>query len=211
MGDPNGFSNNLPPLVTNTMCEPTGNNPSQAALSGLDLLEIACQLRWQNQELLKILLRLEKALVDSQQQLQEQIRCLDAAEMACRQAQLNAAQLASQLEASKQEARQQQWQVETLTEQLIASQEHISQLEEHCLLLQQDCQSHAERRETAERQLLELRAVLQFVQSGAAQKSTEEFSETPLENPLLYFKSLPAIPVDPQNWSMPILPPLMAT
>lgn len=206
MSNPNGFSDNLPLLATNLACEPT------AALPGLDLLGIACQLRSQNQELLKIFLRLEKALVDSQQQLQEQIRRLEIAEMARRQAQLSASQLASKLEASHKEAQQQQWQVETLTEQLAASQEHIAQLEEHCLLLQQDCQNYAERQEIVERQVLELRAVLQFVQSGTAQQPAVELSVTP-QNIItpVYLEALPPLPVDPQNWSLPILPHLTAS
>lgn len=208
MGDPNSFSDNLPFLSTNTSFEPTANNFSPTAIPGLDLLGIACYLRSQNQELLRILLRLEKTLVESQQQLQEQIQHVDAAKMAHRQIQVNAAQLASQLETSKQEARQQQWQVETLTEQLAASQEHISQLEEHCLLLQQDCQNQTERREVAEKQMLELRAVLQFVQPGMAQPTNQELSAVFLDTLPIYLESLPALPVNPNNWSLPILPSL---
>ena len=123
---------------------------SQSALSGLDWLGIVCELRSQNQELLTIIMRLEKALVDSQQQLQQQIRYFDTAENTRRQLQLRASQLTNELQTSQQVTQQQQWQLETLAEQLTATQEHISQLEEHCLLLQQDCQNQAEQREAAE-------------------------------------------------------------
>jgi hypothetical protein len=216
MGAPNGFSDNLPLLSTNTSVETSDNNFNQAALPGLDLLGIACQLRSQNQELLKIILRLEKGLEDSQQQLQEQMHRLDAAEIARRQTQVSASQLASQLEASHKEARQQQLQVETLTEQLAASQEHISQLEEHCLLLQQNYQNQAEQRDVAEKQMLDLRAILQFAQPANLQPTTKAFSAIlldtmPIDNFSIYLELLPALPVNPENWSLPILPSLTAT
>ena len=181
---------------------------SQSALSGLDWLGIVCELRSQNQELLTIIMRLEKALVDSQQQLQQQIRYFDTAENTRRQLQLRASQLTNELQTSQQVTQQQQWQLETLAEQLTATQEHISQLEEHCLLLQQDCQNQAEQREAAEKQVLELQAILQFREPLVAQQQAEEFAITPLDIRPAYLESLPTLPVDAANWSLPILPSL---
>ena len=181
----------------------------------VDLLEIVCQLRSQNQELLNLVLRGEQMLTDSQLQLQQQIQRSQKTEIALRQAQGEAAQLVHQLTNSQQETQQQQRQVENLAEQLAASQEHISQLEEHCLLLQQDSQNQAERCEELENQILKFQSILAVLRQenhASIAPSASPLSltfELPDELPIC-LDQLPALPVDSSNWSLPILPPLTA-
>ena len=183
-----------------------------------DWLTLACQMRSQNRELLKNVLRLERTVADSQQQLQSQLRRLQKAEIllcqqtdTLQQAQTQIADLNQELATCQEENQRQQLQIETLAEQLAASQERVAQLEGECVCLQQDCQERAEKLALAEGQVRQLQADRTFHgnETEVIDRQREIMRLGNEENLLATSLLLhPLVTTTPANWSEPILPPL---
>ncbi len=143
--------------------------PENDPATSRDWFNLARKLRGQNKELLESIVKLEQALAESQQQLQEQGRQARRNDSFVTQQTAQINHIKAQFQAAQEKSEQQQLKLTTLQEQLTTTQSQLAQVERQCTLLKQRYQDKANQLNHSQKQLEELETRLQRQQRYALQ------------------------------------------